>query len=373
MGNRMAASSIEQRSSFDFIRYANCWEDASILIEALDTGAGKRYLSIASAGDNALALLTLDPEAVVAVDVSSVQLACTDLRKTVIEYYDYDTVHRFLGFSEQGSRTSRRELYKEVRSRCSEATRRFWDNRMEEIESGIIHHGKMERYFKLFRKWIIPLIHGRRRVRELLEEKNRDHREHFYIKRWNTFRWRLLFRIFFSRFVMGRAGRDPEFFRYVNGNVGEQLYRRVASALVELPTHDNPYLNFILNGTFGAALPFYMRKKNFDVIKKNIHRLHLFQGMIANAAAVFSHRFDGCNLSDVFEYMDEAHFRETALALIERCAPKARLVYWNMLVPRIVSDLFPQKVMRLSDMDEKLSKKDQAFFYQSFIVDEVCG
>jgi len=80
---------------------------------------------------------------------------------------------------------------------------------------------------------------------------------------------------------MGRAGRDPEFFRYVKeGVVGERLYKRVASALVDHPTYDNPYLNFILDGTFGAALPFYMRKKNFAVIEKNIDRIHLFQGTV---------------------------------------------------------------------------------------------
>jgi S-adenosylmethionine-diacylglycerol 3-amino-3-carboxypropyl transferase len=372
----MTASSIELRSSFDFVRYANCWEDATILVEALAAGPGKRYLSIASAGDNSLALLTLDPEIVMAVDVSGVQLACTELRKTVIQHYDYDTVLWFLGFSEtdvRGSRTSRVGLYTELRSGCSESTRRFWDNRIEEIETGVIYHGKFERYFKLFRKWILPLVHNRRRVRELLEEKNRECRRHFYMKRWNTLRWRLLFRIFFSRLVMGRAGRDPEFFRYVKGNVGERLYKRVASALVDHPTHDNPYLNLILNGTYGAALPFYMRKKNFAVIKKNIDRLHLFQGTVTEATVQSEGAFDGCNLSDIFEYMDENHFRETARVLIEHCAPKARLVYWNMLVRRIISDFFPEKVLRLSDTDKVLSQRDQAFFYQSFIVDEVCG
>lgn len=48
---------IEERVRFDAIRYANCWEDADILMTALEPAAGKRILSIASAGDNSLALL----------------------------------------------------------------------------------------------------------------------------------------------------------------------------------------------------------------------------------------------------------------------------------------------------------------------------
>ncbi len=44
------------------IRYGSVWEDADVLCEALAPVApGGRLLSIASAGDNVLALLTLDP------------------------------------------------------------------------------------------------------------------------------------------------------------------------------------------------------------------------------------------------------------------------------------------------------------------------
>ena len=41
------------------IRYANCWEDASVLLQALNIGPGKRYISIASGGDNTFSLLLL--------------------------------------------------------------------------------------------------------------------------------------------------------------------------------------------------------------------------------------------------------------------------------------------------------------------------
>ena len=43
---------IQNRAAFDLVRYANCWEDADILLEALAVKQGDRCLSIASAGDN---------------------------------------------------------------------------------------------------------------------------------------------------------------------------------------------------------------------------------------------------------------------------------------------------------------------------------
>lgn len=38
-------------ADFSFVRYANCWEDAALLVRALRPAPGMRLLSIASAGD----------------------------------------------------------------------------------------------------------------------------------------------------------------------------------------------------------------------------------------------------------------------------------------------------------------------------------
>lgn len=65
--------SIDQRATFDAIRYARAWEDADVLLGAMRSEPGQRFLSICAAGDNVLALLLLDPEEVVAAD-----LACAD-------------------------------------------------------------------------------------------------------------------------------------------------------------------------------------------------------------------------------------------------------------------------------------------------------
>jgi S-adenosylmethionine-diacylglycerol 3-amino-3-carboxypropyl transferase len=51
-------SEIAAHVDFPHIRYGQCWEDADILLTALDIQPGDVCLSIASAGDNTLALLT---------------------------------------------------------------------------------------------------------------------------------------------------------------------------------------------------------------------------------------------------------------------------------------------------------------------------
>ena len=73
-------SEISERAEFAAIRYAQCWEDADILTEALRPSPGHVIVSIMSAGDNTLALLTGDPANIIAVDLSHAQQACAWLR-----------------------------------------------------------------------------------------------------------------------------------------------------------------------------------------------------------------------------------------------------------------------------------------------------
>jgi len=68
------------RADFSFIRYAQCWEDADILLEALNVREGDVCLSVASAGENSLSLLTCNPARVIAVDMNPAQLSCLALR-----------------------------------------------------------------------------------------------------------------------------------------------------------------------------------------------------------------------------------------------------------------------------------------------------
>ncbi|MDB5036345.1 MAG: hypothetical protein JWQ98_3586 [Chlorobi bacterium] len=361
-------SDIRERAQFDIIRYANCWEDADILVEALRLRPGCACVSIASAGDNSLALLAAAPSLVLAVDISPVQIACAELKRAAIAKLDHPGFLAFLGFRPFDG--DRLETYRMLRPELTADAREYWDRNVHVIASGMIHAGKFESYFHLFRRWVLPLVHGRRDVAALLAPKTGSERVEFYNRRWDTRRWRWMFRLFFSRFVMGRMGRDPEFFRYVEGSVAERILERVKYALTELPAHDNPYMTYILTGGFGDALPFYARPGNFAAIRENLGALRLFRGDLSAALQSAGGRFDAWNLSDIFEYMDDALFETVASEIIDRSAAGARIAYWNMLVPRRISERFPERTRYLAELSGRLLLKDRAFFYQSFHVDE---
>jgi S-adenosylmethionine-diacylglycerol 3-amino-3-carboxypropyl transferase len=366
------AAPIQERARFDILRYANCWEDADVLCEALAPAAGRRVLSVASAGDNSFALLAGGAE-VVAADLSAAQLACVELKAAAIRHLDGQQLLQFLG-ARPGPGPGRIETYRRLRPALPAEARSFWDSRERSLAAGVIHLGKFEGYFRLFRRAVLPLVHGRRTVLSLLAPRPLDGRRDFYRRSWDGLRWRLLFRVFFSRAVMGRFGRDPEFFRYVEGSVADRILARARYALTELPTDGNPYLAYILTGGFGDSLPRYLQAGRLDAVRRGLERLVLFRGPVQEAARVHRGRgFDGFNLSDIFEYMDGESTASVYGQMLDSARPGARIAYWNMLAPRGRPEQFRDRARPLEELAARLFLRDRAFFYSAFRVDEVAG
>ena len=346
---------IQQRASFEAIRYGSVWEDADVLCDALAPVAQDgRLLSIASAGDNALALLTLDPREVVAVDLSPAQLACVAIRIAAFTELDDADLLPFLGVFPS---TDRVATYRRLRSALPGFARDFWDGRPELVQAGAARAGRFEAYFRTFRARVLPLIHSAGTVEALLQPRSRDDRETFYRRSWDSWRWRLLFRLFFSRTVMGRLGRDPAFFEHVNGPVAGRILARTRHALIELPTDTNPYLTCIMTGSYRTgALPRYLRPEFRPLVRERIGRLRIHRGPVEAAAG----SFDGFNLSDIFEYMSTAEHERVYRALVERSRPGARLAYWNLLTPRSMPPGLAGRVRPRSDVAHGLHERDLA-------------
>ncbi len=362
MTPRAAGDTVRERAAWDRVRYASVWEDADVLCDALAPVApGGRLLSIASAGDNVLALLTLDPAEVVAVDLSGAQLACLELRLAAFRRLDHAGVLAFLGITPDANR---RATYRELRPDLSRAAQRFWDGRAGDLATGIVHAGRFEHYFRLFRRWVLPCIHG-----ALRETRSLEAQREFYRTRWDTVRWRLLFRVFFSRAVMGRMGRDPAFFSHVEGPVGARILERSRHALTEIPVAENPYLAGVVTGNFPPeARPRYLRPEHFAAIRERAGRVRLVRASVEDGA---TGRFDGFNLSDLFEYMSPDEHAACYARLVASAASRARLVYWNMLVPRGIPEGVATQVHSLGELATSLHARDRAWFYSRLHVDEV--
>ncbi len=360
-------SEAAERADFSGIRYAQCWEDAGVLLAALDPGPGKRCLSITSAGDNTLALLSRDPESVLALDLSPGQLACLELRVAAYRVLQHSELLALIGSVDSDARP---RLYQACRRHLSASVLAFWDERPDLIAAGIGAVGKFEHYFRLFREKVLPFVHSRICVGELLRPKLQDERRSFYDSQWNSLRWRLMFRMFFSRKLMGLLGRDPEFFRYVEGSVSERILKRTEYALTELDPAANPYIQWILTGRHNGALPAALREENFEPIRRNLDRLKWRCGSLEEYLGQ-GQKFDCFNLSDIFEYMSPSSYEQLLKLIVLSARPGARLAYWNMLAPRHRPESLATVLKTLSELSSRLFAQDQAFFYSALVVEEV--
>src|SRR4051812_41795628 len=168
---------IGKYADFSQLRYAQCWEDADLLLRALLPARHHRLLSIASAGDNTLALLAQGPEHVVALDLSPVQIAALELRVAAYRILEYPEAMQLLGVEVSERRL---DLYARCRPLLSLSSQSYWDANSATISAGMISQGRFERYLLTFSKRILPLIHSPQVCAALLEKRNLVGRCKFY-------------------------------------------------------------------------------------------------------------------------------------------------------------------------------------------------
>lgn len=363
------AADVGARADFSQIRYAQCWEDADGLIAALAPQPTHNLLSIASAGDNTLALLAQGPRRVVALDLSPAQIACLEVRVAAYRLLDYPEMLALLGARPSERRA---DLYNRCRPHLSLDAQRFWDANPHLVAQGIANGGRFERYLRLFGTRILPLIHSHSVRMDLITPRTPEQRAHFYATVWNNRRWRALFRLFFSRWVMARLGRSPAFFQYVQGSVADRLLARAEYAFTVLDPSVNPYLQWILLGRHGEALPAALRPEAFQPIRAHLDRLEWHTLSVERyLEEIPAATFHGYNLSDIFEYLDLPAYHSLLEKLADAAHPGARLVYWNMLAPRRRPDDMAQRLRPLADLAASLYAQDKAFFYSALVVEEV--
>ena len=352
----------KKKDIFSFIRYANCWEDSAVLRKALRIQSGERGVSIASAGDNTLALLLDDPSEIIAFDLNETQLFCVELKMAAFSALSYPELLELIGVRESKRRLA---LYRRTRKYMSQSAAEYFDANIGLIKRGIMHSGKFERYFRLFRLFVVPLFTTRQSCERFTALCDPKEQESYYRKHLDNRRLRLLFGIYFGKRVMGRLGRDKSFYRYVDDsdNVAVRIKKRFELGVSNVPNATNPYLKYVLCNSFEeAALPEYLKRENFETIRNRLGRIKLVNGDLLSLGAS---DYDFFNLSDIFEYMSDGEFERNVAHIVENSAPQARVAYWNMQGNKYIAT---PALTLLRELSERLFAEDRAFFYKDFLV-----
>lgn len=331
------------------IHYSQCWEDPRPSLEALEIGPEDDLLSIASGGDNSLALLLSRPRSLTVVDRNPAQLYLAELKMRAIEHLGYNEL---LGFVGVRASQDRDRIYAVLRPFLTEAARSFWDGQRRLIRDGLLHGGKYEHFFRAMRRYVLPLVHRRGTARDFLSCSTIEEQTTFYEKIWDNRRWRALFRLVFGKHILGRMGRDPSFYRYVTiPDTGDFFYRRTSRSLTAIPIRENPYFAFFLAGNYQwpESYPLWLQRQNFPALKEGVGRLRLKYGSLEDVLGGSEPgAFSKFNLSNIFEYMSEEVFETTLRELLRVSRPGGRLAFWTLLVPRPIPESLVGRIIPVS-------------------------
>ena len=352
------------------VSYAQCWEDPAVLLAALEVGADDDVLSITSAGDNSFALAIAGARSVTCIDLSFPQTALAELKLLAVRELPVQSVRSMFGLGHFGRRVW---FYHFLREKLRPEVRAYWDRHEQMIRLGLLGQGRFERYLETFRSRVIPLVHGRDTIDAMLGCTSLEQQREVYATRWNTWRWRGLFKLFFSRFVMSRTGRSKAHFTQVEGAVAERFLARAEHALTNVPISDNFFIRWMLTGEHGDLElgPAWLTSAGHAALKQNADRIHFVRASLEEYLPTSTTEFSAFNFSNLFEYVPAEHHARLLDMAIGRSRPGARMAYWNLLVPRFRPDSLADRLDRDEQRAVELLAKDRAFVYGGFQVERV--
>lgn len=349
------------------LTYANCWEDADLLVSRIGKVGGERVLSICSGGENSLSLLSGGPALLVVVDKNPVQLALFELKMAALKSLEREEFLGFLGYSESADRW---RTYGLLRGDLGTTARGFWDTQRVPLERGVIHTGRVARTLRLLARFVLPLVHSAASSRDLMSRKSADEQAQFFRTVWDNRRWRAMVRALFGKPAIFLISPERDFFRFHGGSgVAEFLLEKSRRHLSSVAAQENHILHYLLFGHFGQHLPHFVREENYDTIRARLDVVMTHEGMVETVFPAFG-RFDAFNLSNIFEYTTPGAFETSAGSMAAGANLGARFAYWNVLVPRALSATHPNAFRNRLDTDRDRSIPDKGWHYSRFLLDE---
>jgi S-adenosylmethionine-diacylglycerol 3-amino-3-carboxypropyl transferase len=353
------------------LAYSQAWEDPAVLIRALRLGPEDDALSICGAGDNPFALVLAGARSVLCVDTSEPQLALAEYKLRAAQALPLQSFRSALGLDAFGRRVW---FYHHVRPALGPRAIGFLDAHEDLVREGLVGAGAFERGLRRFREQVLSRIHPAPRIERMLALEDPDAQAGLYSAEWDTVRWRGLFRLAFDRRIMARRGRAPDALSGGPRDIPAEMHGRAARVLCDLPAAPNFFLQWYLAGRYPDLErgPPYLTTAGHAALKARGDRLRFVAGDVLEVLrGCASDSLSAFNLSNIFEYMDEAQL-EAVLHEVSRVGrPGARICYWNLLVDRHRPASLADRIERDEPLGRTLTAGDRAFVYGAVRVERV--
>lgn len=259
------------------IIFNTSWEDPEVDRSLWKIDENSIVLNISSAGDNSLDFLLDNPKKIISTDINVAQTSVVELKKVIYQNCTHDTLWKFFG--DGGSPDTVKIYAKELRSKLSEKSSTFWDDKIQLFRkkkkfyrSGL--SGKASKilmnYFKLkgLKKDLNKLFKA-----ESIEEQNQIYPS-ISEKLWRKSA-KVLLNTYPIHYFLGVPRSQFESTKNDNETLFDYLKWSVSKILTEMPTKDNYFWKLYFYGHYDENCPNYLKKENFDFYKSNIEKLQI--------------------------------------------------------------------------------------------------
>jgi len=355
---------------FRDILYAQCWEDPEVDRIAFMIKPGDTIFSITSGGCNALSFLVDDPGKIVCLDLSKYQNYLLSLKMNAFKSLTYNELLEFLGVYPSERRS---KLYEKLKSGLSEEEQSYWDSKLGDINRGIIHCGRYERYMHLLKN-VFRILIGKTIINDLFNADSNEERLKLFNKKWENFRWRLFCRIFLSR-SFASIFFDKAFYKYLDSDFSFEKYYRsaVRRVVTELPVKENYFLAYILLGNYlENNFPPYLKSENYDLIRTRINRIEsITSGCIEYFRLLPPGSISKFNFTNIFEWMSLDEFSDLLKETVRVAKSGAIITYRNHLVTRHRPENMADQIIPDEKLSAELHDRDLSFIYKAYVVERI--
>jgi S-adenosylmethionine-diacylglycerol 3-amino-3-carboxypropyl transferase len=355
---------------FRDILYAQCWEDPEMDRAAFDIKPGDTVFSITSGGCNALAFLIDDPGKVICLDMNPFQNFLLSLKISAFKTLAYHEILEFFGVR---SSNRRWELYGRLKPVLTDEEQLYWNSKKSDINRGIIHCGKYERYMHLLKR-VFRILIGKKIINDLFNSSSLGEQRIIFKTKWDNFRWKLFCHIFLSR-AFASMLFDKAFYKYLEPTFSFEKYYRsaVMRAVTELPVKENYFLAYILLGNYpDNNLPVYLKKENYNIIRSRVDRIkYVTSGCHEYMRTLPIDIISKFNFTNIFEWMSVEEFTLLLLETLRIAKDGAVITYRNHLVTRNRPEIFADKIIPDMKLALELRKKDRSFIYKAYVVERI--
>lgn len=319
--------------------YNACWEDPRCDRELLKMDKNSRVVMLTSAGCNALDYLLDDPAEIHCVDLNPRQNALLHLKTALFKGAGHNELFEFFG---NGVSSDAAAIYYDVlRSLLPEHySANYWENHLhffsgKGLRKSFYWYGGSGTVAWIIRRWVFSRPEAAMLTGRLFESRNVQEQATWYEQLEPLFLNRFVQWLVRQHLVQSMLG-IPKSQQYLAstlfpGGMSGYIRQCLRHVFTALPLTDNYFWKLYFFGHYTPdCCPNYLRKENFDTLRRRINRIGTFTGSLSEFLKKNPGQYTHFILLDHQDWL--AARRRPALdeewrLIVENAAPDARVLF----------------------------------------------